>query len=312
MPAGNFWNCAPVTGRARPTCNKPRLGLDDSFLGIVFRRKKPMQLENVQHSALYQNVDMARREGLVSLLSAPLVFGGQAIGTLNIYTGAPRSFSNEEIHILRALAELSAIAMEKARLYERIVDVEEQLRQNEKFSALGLLAAEVAHEIRNPLTVMKMLYHSLRLDFRARRSAGQGRRHPAGENGATEQNRGADPGFRPRHRAEPGRGQRQPIAGRSGPADAPQNAQPAHSIRRRLAPGLPPILADATQLAQAFLNLVLNAIEAMPGGGTLTISTRSFRHAPRQPRTDAHPDRIQGHRPGHARRTTPPRLHLPA
>ena len=48
-----------------------------------------------------------------------------------------------------------------------MVDVEEQLRQNEKLSALGLLAAEVAHEIRNPLTVMKMLYHSLDLKFPA-------------------------------------------------------------------------------------------------------------------------------------------------
>src|SRR5439155_6128412 len=74
-------------------------------------------------------------------------------------------FSNEEIRILSALADLSAIAIEKARLYERIVDVEEQMRQNEKLSALGLLAAEVAHEIRNPLTVMKMLYHSLDLKF---------------------------------------------------------------------------------------------------------------------------------------------------
>src|SRR2546430_16928877 len=57
------------------------------------------------------------------------------------------------------------MAIEKARLYDRVVDVEEQLRQNEKLSALGLLAAEVAHEIRNPLTVMKMLYHSLDLNF---------------------------------------------------------------------------------------------------------------------------------------------------
>jgi K+-sensing histidine kinase KdpD len=81
----------------------------------------------------------------------PLIFGGQAIGTLSVYTGQPYSFSNEEVRILSALAELSAIAIEKARLYERVVDVEEQLRQNEKLSALGLLAAEVAHEIRNPL-----------------------------------------------------------------------------------------------------------------------------------------------------------------
>src|SRR5204862_1178247 len=89
------------------------------------------------------------------------------IGTLNVYTGQPYSFSNEEVRILSALAELSAIAIEKARLYERVVDVEEQLRQNEKLSVVGLLAAEVAHEIRNPLTVMKMLYHSLDLKFPA-------------------------------------------------------------------------------------------------------------------------------------------------
>jgi signal transduction histidine kinase len=38
---------------------------------------------------------------------------------------------------------------------------------------------------------------------------------------------------------------------------------------------LPPLLGDATQLEQAFLNLILNAAEAMPGGGTLEISARA-------------------------------------
>src|SRR5436309_11705587 len=144
---------------------KPRFSAASSQFGSVMLRKKPMQVENGQTSSRYQHVDIARRGGLVSLLSVPLVFGGQALGTLSVYTGAPHVFSNEEIRILSALADLSAIAIEKARLYERIVDVEEQMRQNEKLSALGLLAAEVAHEIRNPLTVMKMLYHSLDLKF---------------------------------------------------------------------------------------------------------------------------------------------------
>src|SRR6185369_3750134 len=155
-------------GAGEAYLKKPRLSVTESALGAVVRLKKPLQLENVQTSTRYQNVEVARREGLISLLSVPLIFAGQAIGTLSVYTAHLYHFSNEEIRILNALAELSAIAIEKARLYERIVDVEEQLRQNEKLSALGLLAAEVAHEIRNPLTVMKLLYHSLNLKFEAK------------------------------------------------------------------------------------------------------------------------------------------------
>jgi signal transduction histidine kinase len=268
--------------------NKPPLSVDESLLGIVVRRKKPIQVENVQTSARYQSVELARIEGLVSLLSVPLVFGGQAIGTLSVYTAEPHSFSNEEIRILNALAELSAIAIEKARLYERIVDVEEQLRQNEKLSAIGLLAAEVAHEIRNPLTVMKMLYHSLDLKF------------PKG-----------DP------RAEDARimGEKMEhlnkivelildFARTSEPKPALVNVNQLidelglltrHKLRNqgiqlvaKLDAKLPAVMADATQLEQAFLNLILNAVEAMPDGGRLMLSTRAVR----LPRTSPQPTHL--------------------
>ena len=141
------------------------LEISESFLGSVVRLKKPLQIENVQTSNAYQQQNIAREENLLAMLSIPLVFGGNAIGTLNVYKEETYVFSNDEIHIATALAELSALAIEKARLLERIVESEELLRQNEKLSALGLLAGEVAHEIRNPLTVLKMLYHSLGLEF---------------------------------------------------------------------------------------------------------------------------------------------------
>ncbi len=119
--------------------SKPRLSVAESFAGIVVRRCKPMQVENVQMSGRYQNISLAREEHLVSLLSVPLLYGGRATGTLNVYTGEPHTFSDEEVRVLSAFAELSALTLEKARLYERLMVVEEQLQESERLTSLGLL-----------------------------------------------------------------------------------------------------------------------------------------------------------------------------
>lgn len=257
--------------------NKPRLSVEESLVGVVTRRKKPLQVQDVQTSTRYQNVEVARREGLVSLLSVPLLFGNEAIGALNVYKGHAYTFSNEEIRVLAALAELSAIAIEKARLYERVVDVEEQLRQNEKLSALGLLAAEVAHEIRNPLTVMKMLFHSLDVHF----EPGDPRARDAAMIDAKMDhlNKIVEQVLDFARTTEPHLAAvdiKQPIEDLG---LLVRHKLQSHGIdfRRELAPGLPPVMADAAQLEQAFLNLTLNAVEAMPRGGTLTITTKGLR-----------------------------------
>jgi len=205
----------------------------------------------------------------------PLLFAGEAIGALSVYTGQPYNFSNEEIRILSAMAELSAIAIEKARLYEPIVDVEEQLRQNEKLSALGLLAAEVAHEIRNPLTVMKMLYHSLDLKF----AAGDPRAKDARIidekldllNKIVEQildfARTTEPELAPVNLNE--------LIDELGLLVRHKLKNQNVQLVRKLQPNLPSVMGEATQLEQAFLNLILNAAEAMPEGGTLTIRSHA-------------------------------------
>lgn len=271
-------------GAGKTYLARPPVSVEESFVGIVLRRRKAMQLENVQSSGRYQNVSVARQDGLVSLLSVPLLYGEKATGTLNLYTGEPHTFSDEEVRVALAYAELSALALEKARLYERIVSVEDELRQSERLSALGLLAAEVAHEIRNPLTVMKMLHHSLNLEF------------PVSDPRHTDVR---IMGEKMDHLArivdrvlDLARGQEPQVA------DVNVNRLLAdltiltrHKLKasgvtlaHQLALHLPEIRGDATQLEQVFLNLTLNAVEAMPHGGSLTIRSRTWPLSPRDGR----------------------------
>ncbi len=277
-PSGEWLEVRAQFGAGADYQQRPPLSVVESLMGSVVRRRKPMQVLNVQTSAQYQHPETARREGLVSLLCAPLVFSGQSFGTLSVYTEKPHVFSNEEVRTLSALAELSAVAIEKARLYERTVDVEEQLRRNEQLSALGLLAAEVAHEIRNPLTVMKMLYHSMELDF----PEGDPRAEDARVLGEKMNHLDhiVDNIVKFARNAEP----------QMGLVDLPGllddlalltrhklQHQQIH-LEREDAPNLPPVKGDATQLSQAFLNLILNAAEAMQQGGTLQIVTKAAEH----------------------------------
>jgi signal transduction histidine kinase len=260
-------------GAGRAYLQRPPLSVSDSLIGVVVRRRKPVQVYNVQAHDAYRHIELARREGLVSLLSVPLSVGETVIGALNVYTGQLYRFSNQDIRILSALSNLAAITIENARLHERSVQIEEQLRRHERLSTLGLLAAEIAHEIRNPLTVMKMLFHSLDLQFAAEDPRARDAEIMAEK--MEHLNRIVD--------------QLLGVARANEPAFAPVNvnemledvlllvrhrlSQSGITLRRRFANGLPAARADRGQLEQACLNLALNAAEAMPDGGTLTVTT---------------------------------------
>jgi signal transduction histidine kinase len=146
--------------------NHPDLPVNETSAGVSVLRQKQLEiLDLLKTEGLLPLLEFSREEGLVSLLCTPILFEDRVFGILSAYTGKPHRFSNDERNLFLAMAGLGAVAIHNARLYERVFQSEETLRQQEKLTALGLLAAEIAHEVRNPLTVLKLLFSSLNLTF---------------------------------------------------------------------------------------------------------------------------------------------------
>lgn len=261
-------------GASQDYIEKPNLPVRDSLVGVVVNRLKPLTVLNVQDHHRYQHTELARREGLVSLLSVPLLYEGKPLGVLSVYTSQLHRFSNEEIRLLTLMGGLAGVAITKARLLERVVRVEDDLRNSERLSALGWLAAEIAHEIRNPLTVMQMLFHAMiqqvPLDDSTRRDAA------LIESKMRQMNRIVDQVLTFAQSSEP---QLETIDARALVEDVMlltrhKMADRKIKIRLRLDRRPLPIRADRAQIEQALLNLVLNAYQAMPRGGTIVLSAK--------------------------------------
>jgi two-component system NtrC family sensor kinase len=204
-------------------------------------------------------------------LAAVLMLGEKLSGEI---------FSPEDIEILELLMGQTAIALKNAGLYQNLKDrmlelqaAQQQLLQSAKLAAIGELAASVAHEINNPLTVI--LGSSAVL---LRKTQPDAASYAKLTNIITAANR-AGKIVRDlldfSRRREP---QHEPIAlndlvRRALDITQARLASGAVEVRTALDPRLPLVTGDADQLTQVFVNLFTNAVDAMPGGGTLTVET---------------------------------------
>ena len=139
------------------------LSISDSILGTSLRGNRQVQTRDLLRTEEHHFVSLIREEKLHSMLVTPVVYEEEPIGVLSLYVDRPHRFNDDEKLIARALVDLGAIAAENARLYARVFDSEESLRKSERLTTLGTLAAEIAHEIRNPLMVIRLLFDSLDL-----------------------------------------------------------------------------------------------------------------------------------------------------
>jgi signal transduction histidine kinase len=157
--------CAALTpglAAAPPTGEMP---LQSCLVASPIHTRHQVSFTDIQSPEYRELLDLPADSGLRSLLASPMLVEGEVLGVVAIFTDHVHRFDNDEKRLCAALASLGSVALQNARLYSRVFQSEDVLRKNERLTTLGLLAAEIAHEIRNPLTVLKLLHGGLGIDF---------------------------------------------------------------------------------------------------------------------------------------------------
>jgi K+-sensing histidine kinase KdpD len=257
------------------TAGLPReeIPLDSSLVASVIHTRRQLDFASITGPDYLDLTDIPRDENLRSVLASPMICEGELLGVLAVFTDCARRFTNDEKRMLDTLAGLGAVALQNARLYSRVFQSEALLRKNEQLTTLGLLAAEIAHEIRNPLTVIKLLYGYLGLDF------------PPGDPRSTDVRVIGEKldqleaivtrvlNFAKAPSSLHSRWALADIIGDTAVLLRLKFAQ--HKVRLRYEPPTAHMHVDVNkgQIQQVLLNLLLNSMQAMPEGGGITITT---------------------------------------
>jgi signal transduction histidine kinase len=214
-------------------------------------------------------------EGPPEEVLIPLKIKGDLIGFIDISEKLSEdSYSDEDLSLLTTLAGSLAIAIENASLHEEMLEKERQLFQSDKLASLGTLSAGMAHEIKNPLAILKGMAQSL------------------------PENIGDREYLKKISEVVPRQIDRidnlvEDLIAFSKPKEIEKTAVDVNSIvhdsvkfvneecKKRgiqlelnLNNRIPMISADRELLTQAFLNLMLNAIQSMQNGGKLSVGTQ--------------------------------------
>jgi len=230
-----------------------------------------------------------REEEISSAISVPLRIEDRIVGTLNVNeSGRATEFTEEDLRALTLFADQAALALEKAQLYrdsqhqlEKLLAVldelsrtQAQLVHSEKLASLGVLAGGVAHEINNPLMVILGRTELMLMD--------EGLPEGINRNLETirlETERIADIvqgllTFSRKSRQEKMETLNlNEVLERTLMLNEHQLTIGNVRVKKELDPTLPPIQANAGQLQQVFMNLIINAHHAMPDGGQLAVRT---------------------------------------
>lgn len=117
--------------------------LGEGVVGSVAKEKKAVVIRNVLEDEHYKEKELAKKEGLVSMLSVPMMVKKRVIGVINCYTTAEYDFTKSDIDLLSAVANQAAVAIENTELMVKTKIIQEELETRKKVEkAKGILMKE--------------------------------------------------------------------------------------------------------------------------------------------------------------------------
>jgi PAS domain S-box-containing protein len=238
--------------------------------------------------------------GLCALVAAPLLVESKVFGIVMVARKAVEGFSSAECEFLRQLSEHVALAAHQTQLHGALQQAYDDLRQTqqgvmqqERLRVLGQMSSGIAHDINNAISPV-MLYTEALLEREPNLSQ-RSREYLETIKRAIEDVAHTVARMREFYRQREPQSSLTPVdlnemvkqvedLTRARWSDMPQQRGIVIEMRRELADGLPAIHGIPSEIREALINLVFNAVDAMPEGGRLTLRTRMITEPSTMPR----------------------------
>ncbi len=271
-------------GEKKGSVERITLKVGEGIAGTVVKTGKPMVIQDVsQEKKFTDKIDRITGFQTKSAICVPLLLRNRPIGALQVInkkSGEP--FNRSDLEILFAIAQHVSIAMENANLYRRLEEsfavttqelriTQEKLIRTERLASMSNLVQGVAHEVRNPITTIGGFARRIKKELGDHRNFEKYVDIILDETARLENIVKRVHDFTEAQSYSPTPTRVEPLVEEVIKSATPLADQLAVRIVKDIAPDLPQVRLDSSQLTVALANIVQNALEAMPQGGTVAL-----------------------------------------